>query len=79
MQPETSLAVEAAAGTSPRARLEQDREAGLVLTSSQLRVAVAAQGDGGPGPRSPWFPVGDVPAGGVPFGTRRPGPRRARQ
>jgi len=69
VQAQTTLAVEAAAGTSARARLEQDREAGLLLTSSQLLVAVAATGAGAAGPRSAWFPVGDVPAGGVPIGT----------
>ena len=69
VQPETLLAVEAAAGTSTRARLEQDRRALLLLTSSQLLVAVAAEHDGRQGPRSPWFPVGDVPLDGVPIGT----------
>ena len=69
VQPGTSLTVEAAAGTSTRARLDQDRRTGLLLASSQLLVAVSARGSGEPGPRSLWFPVGDVPDSGVPIGT----------
>lgn len=50
--------------------LEQDREAGLLFTSSQLLVSVTAVGrDGAAGPASPWFPVGDVPPDGAPIGT----------
>lgn len=68
---EPAVRIEAAAGTSPPERLEQDRAAGLLFTSSQLLVSVAAVGpDGSEGPRSPWFPVGDVPPDGVPIGTQ---------
>lgn len=69
MQDSTALIVQAAAGTSPRSRLQQDREAGLLFTASQLLVAVRPQGAAGPGPRSLWFPVGEVPANGQPRGT----------
>lgn len=72
-EPEPAVEVEAAAGTSPPERLDQDRAAGLLFTSSQLLVSVAAvSADGTEGPRSPWFPVGDVPPGGVPIGTAPP-------
>ena len=68
-----SLQIQAAAGTSPRERLAQDRAAGLLFTSSQLLVSVAAVGsDGQQSPRSPWFPVGDVPADGRPIGIAQP-------
>lgn len=67
---QSSLRIQAAAGTSPLARLSQDRSAGLRFTSSALLVSVAGVGpDGEGGPRSPWFPVGDVPADGEPIGT----------
>lgn len=65
-----SLAIEAAAGTSPTDRLEKDRRAGLLFTSSQLLVSVAARSGEATGPASLWFPVGDVPAGGQPLGVR---------
>jgi hypothetical protein len=64
-----SLTVQAAAGTSSRARLRGDQRAALLFTSSQLLVAVAPRGEGTSGVRSPWFPVGDVPPDGVPVGT----------
>jgi hypothetical protein len=67
---EPRLALQAAAGTSPHERLEQDRAVGLLFTSSQLLVAVSARSGEQEGPRSPWFPVGDVPAGGVPLPSR---------
>jgi len=68
---EPVVQIEAAAGTSAPERLEQDRAAGLLFTSSQLLVSVAAVGpDGTEGPRSPWFPVGDVPPDGLPIGTQ---------
>ncbi len=68
------LRLTAANGTSPPERLEQDREAGLLFTSSQLLVSVAARtADGSYGARSPWFPVGDAPADGRPIGTAAPG------
>lgn len=66
---EPSVRIAAAAGTSPIDRVPQDQAAGLLLTSSQLLVSVAAVGAGGhEGPRSLWFPVGDVPADGEPIG-----------
>ena len=66
---EPSVRIQAAAGTSPVERVPQDQAAGLLLTSSQLLVSVAAVGsDGQQGTRSPWFPVGDVPADGEPIG-----------
>ena len=69
-----SLQIQAAAGTSPRERLAQDRAAGLLFTSSQLLVSVAAIGsDGQQSPRSPWFAVGEAPADGRPIGISRPG------
>lgn len=56
----TTLELEVAAGTSSTERLEQDRDAGVLMTSSQLAVSVAATGpDGQPGPWSEWVPVGD--------------------
>jgi hypothetical protein len=71
---EPELRLTAAAGTSPAARLAADREAGLLFTSSQLLVSVAARAaDGRLGPRSPWYPVGDAPADGRPVGTAAPG------
>lgn len=70
VQPETELSVEAAAGTSTVAQLDQQRRAALLLTSSQLLVSVSARSDAGEGPRSAWFPVGDVPASGRPVGSR---------
>jgi len=73
---EPSLTVQAAAGTSPRERLDQDRRAGLLLTSSQLLVSVSARGAGGQGPRSLWFPVGDVPPDGRPRGSAGLGEHR---
>lgn len=66
---EPRLRVQAAAGTSTPERLEQDRAAGLLFTSSQLLVSVAARVGGQEGPRSPWYPVGDAPADGVPVPT----------
>ena len=73
VQTEPSLDVEAAAGTSSRARLAQDRRAGLLFTSSQLLVQVRARNEHGAGPASLWLPVGDVPEGGAPIGTRELG------
>lgn len=71
---EPLLRVEVSAGTSTVDRLEQDRAAGQLFTSSQLLVSVAATtGDGASGAASPWFPVGDVPADGRPLGTTGPG------
>ena len=71
---EPELRLTAATGTSPAARVEQDREAGLLFTSSQLLVSVAARAaDGTLGPRSPWYPVGDAPADGRPVGTASAG------
>ena len=66
---EPRLRLQAAAGTSPADRLETDRAAGLLFTSTQLLAAVSARAEGSEGPRSPWFPVGDVPPGGVPLAT----------
>ena len=67
---EPELRLTAATGTSPRQRLAQDRDAGLLFTSSQLLVSIAGRdADGRLGPRSPWFPVGDAPADGRPVGT----------
>lgn len=66
---EPGLVVEAGAGTSEPARLDLDRETGLSLTASQLLVAVAAiDHDGNRGDPSRFFPVGEVPATGVPIG-----------
>lgn len=63
------LRIEAAAGTSAAERLVQDRGAALATTAAQLMVAIAPVGpDGIEGPGSSWFPVGEVPAGGVPIG-----------
>ena len=73
VQPERTVTVEAAAGTSTHGRLRADQRAALLFTSSQLLVAVAARGDGRSGQRSAWFPVGDVPLNGVPVGTTRVG------
>ena len=70
VQPEPELEVEAASGTSPVALLEEQRSAALLFTSSQLLVSVSARSDAGEGPRSVWFPVGDVPASGRPIGQR---------
>jgi hypothetical protein len=71
---EPELRLTAAAGTSPTSRVAFDRETGLLFTSSQLLVSVAARAaDGTLGPRSPWYPVGDVPADGRPVGTAAPG------
>ena len=65
------LSIDAAAGTSVPERVEQDRAAGLLLTSSQLLVSVAAvAGDGAVGPYSAWFSVGDVTADGAPIPVR---------
>ncbi len=67
-QPELRLT--AATGTSTRERLPQDREAGLLFTSSQLLVSIAGRdADGRLGPRTAWFPVGDAPTDGRPVGT----------
>ncbi|MBA3524343.1 MAG: hypothetical protein H0T85_07300, partial [Geodermatophilaceae bacterium] len=61
---EASLRIDAAAGTSVPERVEQDRAAGLLLTSSQLLVSVAAvSDDGAVGPWSAWFSVGDTDGG----------------
>lgn len=68
--PEPRLRLQAAAGTSPRERLEQDRAAGLMFTSSQLLVAVSARAGTTTGPLSPYVPVGDVPPDGVPIPTQ---------
>jgi hypothetical protein len=71
---EPELRLTAATGTSAPDGLAADREVGLLFTSSQLLVSVAARAaDGSLGPRSPWFPVGDVPADGRPVGTAAPG------
>ena len=70
VQPGTELSVEAAAGTSTVAQLDQQRRAALLLTSSQLLVSVSARSDAGESPRSLWLPVGDVPASGRPIGSR---------
>lgn len=70
VRPEPVLVVEAASGTSPVASLERERKAALLFTSSQLLVSVSARSDAGEGPRSLWFPVGDVPASGRPIGQR---------
>lgn len=74
VQSQRTVAVQAAAGTSSRRRLRADQRAALTFTSSQLLVAVAPRAAGRSGPRSPWFPVGDMPADGVPLGTARLGP-----
>lgn len=69
-----SLRIQAAAGTSPPERLAQDRAAGLLFTSSQLLVSVAAvSSDGQQSSKSPWFPVGDAPADSRPIGTTQLG------
>ena len=73
IQTGTTLTIDASAGTSPTARVEQDRSAGLLFTASQLLVSVAAQTDAGPGPRSLWFPVGEAPPDGRPLGTAKVG------
>ncbi|WP_041292234.1 hypothetical protein [Kineococcus radiotolerans] len=66
----TSLRVTAAAGTSSPQRQATERDAGLLLTSSQLLVSVGAVGaDGSEGPATGWVPVGDVPADGRPVTT----------
>ncbi|MET0863146.1 MAG: hypothetical protein ABWZ98_02315 [Nakamurella sp.] len=58
------LTVEAAAGTSPDARLPADQTAALAITAAQLAVAIApVTPDGTPGQRSRWFPVGEPLAG----------------
>jgi len=67
---EPELEVEAAAGTSTAAALPDDRSAALLFTSSQLLVSVSARSTAGEGPRSLWFPVGDVPPTGRPIGSR---------
>lgn len=67
---EPELQVDAAAGTSTQAALDLDRDAALLFTSSQLLVSVSARSDAGEGPRSLWFPVGDVPPTGRPIGSR---------
>ena len=67
---EPSVTVQTAAGTSAQAALEDERRASLLLASSQLLVSVQPRGQSGTGPRSPWFPVGDVPADGRPLGTQ---------
>ena len=64
---EPRLRLQAAAGTSAPERVAAEREAGLLLTSSQLLVAVAAHAEGKQAGVSPWFPVGDVPADRVPL------------
>lgn len=69
LQTATFVRVQAAAGTSPSSRLEKDRKAGLLFTSSQLLVSVSARGSNGEGPGSLWFPVGDVPPDGRPRGS----------
>jgi hypothetical protein len=63
-----SVVVEVAAGTSRRQRMSAEQRAAVLFTSSQLLVSVSARDGRGSGPRSPWFPVGDVPRGGVPIG-----------
>ncbi|WP_432514853.1 hypothetical protein [Kineococcus sp. SYSU DK001] len=66
----TAVRVTAAAGTSAPERYATERDAGLLLTSSQLLVSVAALGpDGTEGPATGWVPVGDVPADGRPVTT----------
>lgn len=68
------LHLDAAAGTSPPDRVEQDQAAQLALGGSQLLVSVAAEGPGeAVGAPSAWFRVGDVPAGGVPLPEEAPG------
>ena len=77
IEPGPELSIEAAAGTSPAERLDQDRAAALAMTAAQLMVAVAPlAADGTEGPRSSWFPVGDVPPSGVPIGAEPSGPER---
>ncbi len=73
VQAGTSLSIHVAAGTSPGSRLEKDRKAGLLFTSSQLLVSVSARGAKSEGPWSPFFPVGDVPPDGRPRGSAEPG------
>jgi hypothetical protein len=73
VQTQRTVTVQAAAGTSSRQRLRADQRAALVFTSSKLLVAVAPRAAGRSGPRSPWFPVGDLPPDGVPLGTARLG------
>lgn len=70
---EPLLRVDVAVGTSTADRLDQDRAAGQLFTSSQLLVSVATTGDGASGAAAPWFSVGDVPADGRPLGTTGPG------
>ncbi len=72
-QSATFVRVQVAAGTSPRARLDKDRKAGLLFTSSQLLVSVSARGANSEGPSSLWFPVGDVPPDGIPRGSAKVG------
>ena len=72
-QTATFVSVQVAAGTSPRDRLDKDRKAGVLFTSSQLLVSVSARGANSEGPWSPWFPVGDVPPDGRPRGSAKVG------
>ena len=66
----TTVRVTAAAGSSTPERYDTERAAGLLFTSSQLLVSVAAvAGDGTSGPATGWIPVGDVPADGRPLTT----------
>jgi hypothetical protein len=66
---ERFVVVEVAAGTSRPQRMAAEQRAAILFTSSQLLVSVSARDGGRSGPRSPWFPVGDVPRGGVPIAT----------
>ncbi|WP_432572846.1 hypothetical protein [Kineococcus sp. SYSU DK005] len=66
----TTVRVTAAAGSSAPERYGTERAAGLLFTSSQLLVSVAAVArDGTSGPATGWIPVGDVPADGRPLTT----------
>jgi len=59
--------IEVAAGTSAPAALDRDQQGQLAFTAAQLLVRIAAADhDGRRSAPSPWFPVGEVLAEGVP-------------
>ncbi len=67
---EPRVALEVAAGSSRRSRLDEDRSLQLALSAAALQVQVVALGADGTteGASSAWFPVGEVPPGGIPMG-----------
>ncbi|WP_459645208.1 hypothetical protein [Kineococcus sp. NUM-3379] len=67
------FSLDAAAGTSPAARVAQDEAAQLSLSAFQLLVSVAARDAAGTeGAASAWYRVGEVPPGGVPVPNTAP-------